>query len=147
MTPERLRHYSSLTQWGKLFALPGIQWINLQYDQCEAELVEAEARFGVTIHRWADVDLKDDLESVVGLLSHLDLVVTAPTAVVALAGAAGVPTWQVDSGSEWSVFGEDRNPWLPAVRMAWLDRTEGWEGLLARVAGEVTAQVSLVHRG
>ena len=147
MTPERLRHYSSLTQWGKLFALPGIQWINLQYDQCEAELVEAEARFGVTIHRWADVDLKDDLESVVGLLSHLDLVVTAPTAVVALAGAAGVPTWQVDSGSEWSVFGEDRNPWLPTVRMAWLDRKEGWEGLLARVAGEVTAQVSLVHRG
>ena len=141
MTPERLRHYSSLNQWGPLFALPGIQWINLQYDECEAELREAEEKFGVRIHRWAGVDLKDDLESVVGLLGHLDAVVTAPTAVVALAGGSGVSTWQVDSGSEWSVFGEDRNPWLPAVRMAWLERNQGWESLLARVAAELSSRV------
>ncbi len=146
LTPERARHYSSLAQWGPLFAVAGVQWINLQYGDCEAELIDAERQFRTRVHRWGEVDLKDDLESVVGLLGHLDAVVTAPTAVVALAGACGLPTWQVDSGSEWSVFGEDRSPWFPSVRLAWLDREKGWSEVLARVAGDLTGHLSQARR-
>ncbi|PWC73253.1 hypothetical protein TSH100_31425, partial [Azospirillum sp. TSH100] len=60
MTTERKAAYVMLEHWGPLFAVPGLVFVNLQYDDCEAELRAAEERFGVTIHRWADLDLKDD---------------------------------------------------------------------------------------
>jgi tetratricopeptide (TPR) repeat protein len=116
-TEERVRHYSPLDAWGPVFAVPGIHWINLQYDECEAELKAAEAAFGITIHRWPKEDLKQDLESVAGLLWNLDWVVTAPTAVSSLAGAAGVRTLQVDVGSDWTAHGEECSPWFPSIRL------------------------------
>jgi tetratricopeptide (TPR) repeat protein len=117
LTTERLRHYAPLAAWRPVLELAGGVPINLQYDDCAVELEEVERAAGVTVHRWPDEDLKNDLESVVGLLASLDAVVSAPTAVTSLAGAVGVPTWQIDSGSDWTVFGEDRSPWFPSVRV------------------------------
>jgi lipoprotein NlpI len=114
---QRDRHYTGLDLWGPLFQVPGIHWVNLQYDDCEAELVEAERRFGVTIHRWAKEDLKNDLETVIGLLWSLDCVVTAPTAVSSLAGGVGVRTLQIDNGSDWTAHGEPCSPWFPSIRL------------------------------
>jgi hypothetical protein len=114
---DRDRHYTGLDHWGPLFRVPGIHWVNLQYDDCEGELVEAERKFGITVHRWDKEDLKQDLESVIGLLWSLDWVVTAPTAVSSLAGAAGVRTFQIDDGSDWTAHGEDSSPWFPSIRL------------------------------
>ncbi len=118
VTPDRQRQYAPLVAFRALLETPGITWINLQYDDCEAELVAIESQWGRRIHRWPDVDMRNDLESVVGLLANLDAVVTAPTAVSSLAGAIGCPTWQVDSGSDWTVFGGSRSPWFPTIRVA-----------------------------
>jgi tetratricopeptide (TPR) repeat protein len=138
VTPERRRHYAELSAWRPLLARPGIQWINLQYDECEAELAELGAAWGVRVHRWADEDLRDDLESVFGLVSSLDAVVTAPTAVSSIAGSLGVPTWQVDSGSDWTALGEERSPWFPSIRVVSRRSEEpDWGRVMAVVAGEV----------
>jgi hypothetical protein len=113
---ERDRFYTRLEAWEPVFRIGGIHWINLQYDHCEAELTTAEAAFDVEIRRWPKEDLKNDLESVVGLLWNLDWVITAPTAVSALAGAAGRPTIELDNGGDWTAHGEDTSPWFPTVR-------------------------------
>ncbi|MHB1327504.1 MAG: tetratricopeptide repeat protein [Gemmatimonadales bacterium] len=118
VTPDRQRQYAPLVAFRALVETPGITWINLQYDDCEAELAAIENQWGRRIHRWPEVDLRNDLESVIGLLANLDAVVTAPTAVSSLAGAVGCPTWQVDSGSDWTVFGGSRSPWFPSIRVA-----------------------------
>jgi hypothetical protein len=121
--------------------VPGVQWINLQYDDCEAELAELEAATGGRIRRWAGVDLRNDLESVAGLVAGLDGVVTAPTLVDSMAGALGVTTWQVDSGSDWSAFGEDRSPWFPSIRVRRKRpgaAEAGWIALLNQLAEELT---------
>lgn len=139
---ERARYYPTLTQWLRVLEIPGAVFVNLQYDDCEAELVEAEQAAGIRIHRWAGVDLRDDLESVAGLMWHLDLVITAPTAVSSLAGALGTETWQLDPGTDWTVFGEDRSPWFPAIRL--FRRDEGdrtWHGALDRVASELRERI------
>jgi hypothetical protein len=104
---ERDRYYSELTAWAPILALPGVVFVNLQYDDAEAELAAAEETTGVTIHRWPGVDLRNDL----------DVVVTAPTAVSSLGGAVGTETWQLDPGTDWTAFGESRSPWLPAIRV------------------------------
>ena len=41
-TAERRLEYTQLDQWGELFAIPGINWVNLQYDDCERDLLAAE---------------------------------------------------------------------------------------------------------
>jgi hypothetical protein len=137
VTPERRRHYPPLEAWEPVFTLPGVTLVNLQYDECEPELELIERAHGARVHRWGD-NLKDDLETVIGLLSRLDAVISAPTAITSFAGAAGVPTWQVDSGSDWTVFGEDRSPWFPSIRVLRkppLDRD--WGPVLSQAAEAV----------
>ena len=138
ITPERRRHYAPLAAWEPILRVPGLVWVNLQYDECEAELAQVESSWGVSIHRWVRDDLRNDLESVLGLLAGLDLVVTAPTAVSSLAGAIGVPTIQVDSGSDWTAFGETRSPWFPSIEVAARRAEEAdWGRVMAEVAGRL----------
>ncbi len=138
LAEDRRRHFSALSEWGPLLATPDVHWINLQYDNCGPELTQAEKAFGVTIHRWKSENLKDDLESVVGLLWNLDAVVTAPTAVSSLAGGVGVPTWEVDSGGDWTAHGEDRSPWFPTIQVIRRQRgSTDWAPALGRVAAEL----------
>src|SRR5262249_50690618 len=140
---DRRRHYSRLSEWRELFTLPDVAWINLQYDDCEDELLAAEAEFGIRIHRWPAVDLKNDLEAVAALIWHLDLVVTAPTAVSSLAGLVGIDTWELDTGADWTAFGEDRSPWLPAIRLARrAPSTQDWEPTLRAVAADVRERLA-----
>jgi tetratricopeptide (TPR) repeat protein len=131
----RDRFYCPLDAHDPLFALPDLTWINLQYDDCEAELGAVERRRGVRVHRWDDVDLKHDLERVAALTWHLDLVISAPTAVGSLSGALGIETWQVEAGNDWTGFGERRSPWMPGVTM--YRRAPGdraWNGVIRTIA-------------
>ncbi len=138
LTPERQRHYPAIDALRPLFEMPGLVWVNLQYDDCGEELTWVERETGARIHRWSDVDLRNDFESVAGLVMALDGIVTAPTAVSSLAGALGRPTWQVDSGSDWTTFGEPRSPWFPTVRV--IGRTPSdpdWSGVIDQVRVEL----------
>ena len=42
-TAERRLEYTRLDEWGELFAIPGVTWVNLQYDDCERELRDGRA--------------------------------------------------------------------------------------------------------
>ena len=137
MTAERRRHYAPAEAWTRLIETPGITWVCLQYDECAEELAAWERATGIEVHRWDEEDLKNDLESVVGLIACLDKVITAPTAVSSLAGALGVPTWQVDSGSDWTAAGESANPWFPSIRLERLTYGGDWTDVLERVAAAV----------
>lgn len=135
LTAERRRHYPPLEAWAPLWRVPGVVWVNLQYDDCEGELRIIEEVAGVRVHRWAGEDLRDDLDSVTGLIAALDAVVTAPTAVSSLAGGVGTRAWQVDSGSDWTALGEDRSPWTPSLRV--IRKAPGetdWDGAIGRLA-------------
>ncbi len=139
-TGQRARHYSQLTQWGPILTTPGVRFVNLQYDRCEEELVEAERLFGIPIHRWKDIDLKDDQESVAAFAAALDLVIAPSTAVSEMAGAVGRPTWVPVRGlTNWWGLGTDYCPWLPSVRPFICQATDPWEPLIENIAVELRA--------
>ncbi len=141
VTAERSRHYPDLDAVAELVSLPGVVWVNLQYDDCTAEIEMLERRSGVTIHRWADLDLKNDLDAVAGLIAGLDGVVTAATAVSSIAGALGRPTWQMDSGSDWTAFGERGSPWFPSLTLVRRAPDEaGWGGVIERIRAGLGAK-------
>lgn len=117
LAARRSRSYTSLRDWQPLLTRPGVQIIRLQYDDCAAEIADAEARFGITLHQWADLDLKDDFEGVAALMVNLDLVITGPTSVGELAAALGAPVWRLAWYGDWSALGAAARPWYPSMRL------------------------------
>ncbi|HYC02705.1 MAG TPA: tetratricopeptide repeat protein [Azospirillaceae bacterium] len=136
LTTERRAAYSTLDQWAPLLALPGISWVNLQYDGGAAELVAAEAAHGIRVARWDGVDLMDDLETAAALTAGLDLVISPATSVSEMAGALGVPCWRF-AHADWTGLGTAVRPWFPSQRQFPL--AEGVPAALARMAGELAA--------
>jgi hypothetical protein len=123
--------------------VPGLVFVNLQYDRCDAELEAAERALGVRVHRWTEVDLMNDLEETAALTAALDLVLSAPTSAGELAGALGIPTWRITGGRDWTMLGSDRRPWFPAMQVRRRRRGTPWEALLEEVAGQVAERFGI----
>ncbi|SMF91996.1 Flp pilus assembly protein TadD, contains TPR repeats [Azospirillum oryzae] len=112
----RAANYAPLADWAPILTLPGLRLINLQYDDCEAELADAEQRFGIAIHR-PPLDLKNDLDGAAALTAALDLVISAGTSVAEMAGALGVPVWRIGPAGDWTALGTGCRPWYPSMRL------------------------------
>ncbi len=140
-TAERRLEYTRLEEWGDLFAVPGVTWINLQYDDCERELRDAERLFGVRVERWDWLDLMNDFEEVAALTAALDLVVAPRNAVAMLSGGLAVDTVVLANNFAWADLGTDHNPWLPTLRLFRRRPNEEWDGVL-RAAVRAVAEVA-----
>ena len=127
--------YTALDEWRDILRLPGLQFVNLQYDGSGPEVTEVNDRFGVRVHDFADLDLLNDFEGLAALIATLDLVIAPGNTVNALGGALGAPVWLLDLASNWGSFGTDRYPWFPSVTVY---RREcgmaDWTPVLERVA-------------
>jgi tetratricopeptide (TPR) repeat protein len=134
---ERALSCTRLEQWGELFGVPGVQWVCLQYDECEEELEAARSRFGVALQRFGEVDYFDDLDEVAALMKALDLVISAPTTVSVQAAALGVEVWQMHYGVYWQSHGTAGNPWFPTLvpyKRRW---DQDWSEILAQLADQL----------
>lgn len=99
---RRDQNYFSIEQLAPVLRTEGVHFVNLQYDDCEEELTRLEDDHGLAVHRWDDVDLKDDLEGVAALIKELDLVIAPHTMVKELSGAVGTQTlFMVPGGQAW----------------------------------------------
>jgi tetratricopeptide (TPR) repeat protein len=112
---ERNTAYTSIMDWAPFFSLPNIQFVNLQYGDCEEELRYAENEFNIRILRWSDLDLKNDIDDTFALMSRLDYVVTVANAVSSMAPAIGVPTLMLSQKKAWDQFGTDYSPFFPLI--------------------------------
>jgi ADP-heptose:LPS heptosyltransferase len=125
-----------LAQLAPLFALPGIQWISLQYgghDTLEAEAADAL----LTIDR--EVDQFTDLDSFAAQVAAMDLVLTIDNSTAHLAAALGVPTWLLLPYApdwRWGLTSET-SPWYPPMRLFRQSRIGSWEAVLSRVQCEL----------
>ena len=138
----RSTYYSQLSQWGPILTTPGIEFVNLQYDECGEELKEAEDLFGARLHGWKDMDIKNDQDRLAALITTLDLVISAGTAVDQMAGAVGAPTWVLMRGAgDWWGLGTDHSPWYPSARSFQCGASEAWEPMIARMASELRCLV------
>ncbi len=140
-TAERRLEYTRIEDWGPIFAIKGATWVNLQYDKCESELLDAESRFGVRIARWSWLDLMNDFEDVAALISALDLVVAPHNAVAMLGGALGIRTIATGNAFGWAQLGTDSYPWMPSLELAHRQPGETWDGPIATAARAVAETV------
>jgi len=96
---------------------------------------------GVDIHDFTDLDLKQAQDDNAALCRALDLVVSAPTAAGALAGAVGTEVWLLTAGKVWPALGTDRFPWFVKSRVLSPKRYADWPELMTRLARELEAFV------
>ena len=141
-TAERRLEYTRLDEWGPVFETPGASFVNLQYDDCERDLRDAEARFGVPILRWDWLDLMNDFEEVAALTSCLDLVVAPRNAVAMLAGGLGISTVMMGNRWDWSDLGTDTSPWFPSIRLVYRHLGEDWDAVVQTAADQVAETVA-----
>jgi len=92
--------YFSVEEMWPILALEGVQFVNLQYDECDEELAKIEARFPGKVINFEDLDQFSDMDGVAALLSCLDLLIVPQTAVAELAGAVGCPSLLFSTGPE-----------------------------------------------
>ncbi len=133
-----LRPYSTaINQWGPIFSVPGVHFINLQYDECASELAEARSQFGVSLVAYPEVDLFDDLAEAAALTKALDLVIAPPTSTSILSAALGVHTWAMIYGADWQTHGTGHNPWHPTMRRFPRRWDQPWEEIIQIVSEQL----------
>jgi Tfp pilus assembly protein PilF len=133
MGAKRGKYYSALEAWGPILTIPGITFVNLQYGEVAAELALARDRLGITIHNLPDLNLKDDLDGAAALTDACDLVISAPTAAAAMAGALGRETWFMVASRVWPQLGTDHYPWYRSTRVFACEKFADWDALMPRV--------------
>lgn len=141
MTGSRARGFTPFDLWKPVLGTPGIQFINLQYGDCSAELAQAKAA-GLNIWTPPGIDLKADLDDVAALCSALDLLVGPMTATTNIAAACGVPCWVISAPDAWPRFGTDGFPCYPSVRLFPADGFGDWTGVMERLQQALRAEVA-----
>jgi Flp pilus assembly protein TadD len=135
---QQCTYYPALAQWGALLSLPGVHFINLQYDDAMAELHAAQQQWQVPLHAWDDLDLLNDFDEVAALLSALDVVIGPENSMTALAGGLGRPVWCLTAlGESWTSLGTAGSPWFPSMRVVRQQQRGQWADALGSVADQV----------
>lgn len=133
----RFRHYASLEQVAPILRVPGVTFVNLQYDSFTEDIETMRRMTGVDIHRAEGLDLTNDLDDLAALMQALDAVVGPATATGYLAGALGRPTWSnayFPQCNAKEICGTGRAPWCPSIRTEVRAFGEDWGSALARMA-------------
>lgn len=133
MAIRNLAYYTTIEMWREVLAVPGVVFVNLQYDCAPFELETARERLGAEIHHWPDADLMNDLETAFALAAAVDLGITVATSVHDQLGAVGTEGWVLWPGTVGRWGGTDY-PFYPAISLVTRSHTESAAAALSRAA-------------
>ena len=128
-----------LNMFSNLATVSGVSLYSVQKGHGHEQLAEC----GLPI-----IDLGPELTNfadTAGLLMSLDLLISVDSAVVHLAGALGVPTWNLVSfNNDWRwLKGRADTPWYKSMRLFRQPKLQAWEPVLAEVLVELRRTASM----
>ncbi len=141
-TPVSLRTHTDLAEWAPILSVPGVSFVNLQYGDARAELVQARRQSGADIVALDSLDLFGDLEGGLALGACLDLVISTVTSAYCLPAAAGTETWHLRSQLDYLGFGEDRYVLCPTSTGFVRKADEGWQRPVSALAEALHRRVA-----
>jgi len=130
----------SLTQLNPLFALSGIEWLNLQYGDV-AELENQAAAANAPLVFDADVNPLADLDHFAAQVASLDGVITIDNATAHIAGALGIPTYVLlPHTPDWRWFLNRKDtPWYPSMKLFRQSQLHDWDSAIRALQQEMTS--------
>lgn len=129
---HRALQYAPLEAWARFIRDCPDKVVSVQYDAQPDEIAALERMSGRRIVAPQGIDQKNELDRACALLTALDAVVSAPTAVSWLAAAAGVPTFKVLYDTSWTSFGEVHEPFAPACACVSPAKRGDWDGVFRK---------------
>ncbi|WP_410498797.1 tetratricopeptide repeat protein [Chitinibacter sp. S2-10] len=137
----RSTNYFSLDDLAPILQLPNLKFVNLQYQLQPEERQYLDEKYPNKVFFADELDLFDDLDASASLMKSCDLVVSAGTASLMLAGALNVPSLYLSPLplDYWYLGHTDKSPWFPATQYLGKNQTENWENLMTRAADIVSA--------
>lgn len=147
--PEHRRMRSiDLAAWRPLLTLPGVEFINLQYGDCQRQLLQVEREYRVVVHDWAEGGPLGDIDDFAARVAALDLVISVDNSTVHLAGALGVETWALlGHAANWRWgMSRERSLWYPTVRLLRQLRPGDWAGPIEQARQLLAAHRLATHR-
>lgn len=139
--PLRCRRYTQLSDWLEMYKLRHVKIICLQYDDCTLELDALERDHGVRLKRFPEVNLMNDLDESVALMSALDLVISVITSTFRFSAGAGVETLLLAPAiRNWVNLGTDGLPWYPTVRVFRQLEMGRWDDVVDRIVFALRAK-------
>jgi hypothetical protein len=124
-----------LSWWDSILSNHGIEFVSLQYTDCEKEIAELEASTPHKVRQFTEAKAEDYNEAA-KLVASCDLVITVCTSVLHLAGALGVPCWvMVPFHPDWRAGKSGGMPWYRSVRQYRQPTSdmEGWVSVVQRI--------------
>tara|TARA_S200000501_G_scaffold292537_1_gene277955 strand:- start:70 stop:771 length:702 start_codon:yes stop_codon:yes gene_type:complete len=149
-TLERFKRAKSSNSslWSDILSLSGVQFVNLQYGDCRAELEAIEAA-GIKIHNFQDLDPVAKPDEQMALIAGLDLVIQTSNSSAHMAGMLGVPVWNIlpfVADWRWGLKTEDCL-WYPSMRLFRQSRVGDWKSVFDRVESELRQLISEQKEG
>lgn len=139
---DRARYYPSIASLEGLLSLPGVRFINLQYQITQEESAEVKRLSNGRFHDFSEVDHFNDLDASVAMMKACDIVVSPSTSTAALAAAIGVPVLDLMAIAVEGVhLGEQHSPWLPMMTLFGKQPEAPWEDSVCQVASVVAQLV------
>lgn len=131
-----------LTSWTEILTQEKVQFVNLQYGSAESEIELIKEKSNVDIVTPPDLDVTNDLDELMGLISGLDLVITVSNVTAHYAGNVGTPAWVLISKLPMWHWFQQRNdsPWYLAAKLYRQKPPENWEPALREIARELSAR-------
>ncbi len=124
--PGDKRRSIALEQLASLFETRGVQWVSLQVGQ-RAKEIDRYPNV-LTVHT-------SDYYDTACVMKSLDLVISVDSSPAHLAGALGVPVWNLlafNSDFRW-MQGRDDTPWYSIMRLFRQRSSGDWPDVIARV--------------
>lgn len=129
---HRATQYAPLEVWGAFLRDLSGAIVCCQYDAQADEIAALETASGRKIFVPPGLDQKNELDRAAAMLSALDILVSAPTAVAWLGAGAGVRTLKMLHDTSWTAFGQACEPLAPACLCIGPERPGDWSEVFAK---------------
>ena len=131
---HRSAQYAPLDAWGAfLRTLPGTL-VSCQYDAAPDEIAALETLSGRPIFVPPALEQKNELDRTAAMLSALDVLVSAPTAVSWLGAGTGTRTLKLLYDTSWTAFGQSYEPLAPSCRCIMPGTRGDWRDVFEKAA-------------
>ena len=132
----RLQHYPPIYEWSPILKIPGVKFINLQYENFEDDIAKVKEEFGVKIHHFDDLDQYGNIDEVAALCSALDMVVSTKVTPPFISSAVGTPT-KIANWRQSSFNNILTNPATSSFDMYHRNTWEPWDNVFNLISDDI----------
>ena len=131
---DRALQYAPLNAWAEFLRGVDATFVCAQYGHDDEEIAELQRLSGRRILVPQALDQKQELDRSCAMLSALDVLISAPTAVSWLAAGAGVRTLKLHYDHSWTAMSQNHEPFAPASECVCPASRGDWREVFRKVA-------------